>query len=112
MSLLKPDLSVVIAIATGVFTIAVYDKALPSTAEIHATDALDGSVDAARKKASWMAAGAIAGVTLLTRDPAPLIIGGVTLFALDFHARHANASDPATGDLVSPAPGYAQTDRG
>lgn len=105
-SILKPEGSVGLGIATGIFVYAIYDHSLPSTATIQATDPLDANVDAARKKASWAAAGAVAGITLLTKDVNILILGGVTLFALDMHARHANASDNYTGELVAPAPGF------
>ena len=105
-SILKPEGSVGLGIATGIFVYAIYDHSLPSTATIHATDPLDANIDASRKKASWAAAGAVAGITLLTKDVNILILGGVTLFALDMHARHANASDNYTGELVAPAPGF------
>jgi hypothetical protein len=107
-SILKPDGSVALGLATGIMVYAVYDHSLPSTATIHATDALDANVDAARKKAAWTSAGVVSIVTLLTKDVNILILGGVVLFALDFHTRHANASNPETGELVSPAPGYPE----
>lgn len=107
-SILKPDGSVALGLATGILVYAVYDRSLPPTAVIHATDAQDMNVDAARKKAAWASAGVVSIVTLLTKDVNILILGGAVLFALDFHTRHANASNPETGDLVSPAPGYPQ----
>jgi hypothetical protein len=108
-SILKPEGSIGLGIATAIFVYAIYDHSLPATAVVHATDPLDGNIDAARKKASWTAAGGVSLVTLLTKDVNILILGGVTLFALDMHARHANASDNVTGDLVAPAPGYVTT---
>ena len=108
MPILKPDGSVVVAIATGILVYAIHDRALPDMATIHQTGALDGNIDAARKKAVWAEAGAVALVTLLTKDVNPLVIGGFMIFALDWHTRHANASDNETGNLVSPAPGYRQ----
>jgi len=105
-SILKPDGSIAIGIATMIATVVIYDRSLPSGAIMHATDANDINIEAGRKKATWTAAGVLSVITLLTKDINVFILGGVTLAALDFHARHANASNPATGALVSDT-GYA-----
>jgi hypothetical protein len=96
-----PQGSVVASLATAIMVYAVYDRSLPDAATIHATDANDINIEASRKKATITAAGLISVVTLVTKDVNTFILGGVMLFALDFHARHANASNPATGALVS-----------
>lgn len=105
-SILKPDGSIAIGLATAVMVVAVYDRALPNAATMHATDANDSNIEAGRKKAVYTSAGILAAVTLLTKDVNVFILGGVVLFALDFHARHANASNPVTQQLVSDQ-GYA-----
>jgi len=105
-SILKPDGSVAIGIATAMFVYSIYDKSLPDVATIHATDAGDINVEAARKKAAWSAAAAISGVTLLTKDVSVFILGAATLFVLDMHTRHANASNNQTADLVTQGYGY------
>jgi hypothetical protein len=105
-SILKPDGSIGLGIATMVLTYAIYDHNLPDMATIHATDPGDINVEAARKKAAWTAAAAISAITLLTKDVNILILGGVTLFAFDMHTRLANATNPATGSLVSQGQGY------
>jgi hypothetical protein len=105
-SILKPDGSIALGLATAITTYAIYDRSLPDAATMHATDANDINIEAGRKKATLTAAAVLGAVTLLTKDVNVFILGGVTLFALDFHARHANASNPATGALVSDQ-GYA-----
>jgi hypothetical protein len=105
-SILKPDGSIGMGIATMVVTYAIYDHALPDMATIHATDAGDINIEAARKKAAWTSAAAVSAITLLTKDVNILILGGVMLFALDMHTRHANATNPDTGNLVTS--GYGQ----
>ena len=105
-SILKPEGSIVAGLATGIMVYAVYDRSLPNAATMHATDAGDINIEAARKKAAWTSAGVLSVVTLLTRDVNVFVLGAVVLFALDMHTRHANMSNPDTGDLVSPAPGY------
>lgn len=107
-SVFKPEGSVIAALATGVLVAAIYNQNLPSTAQMSATDAGDPNIDSARKKATWEAAGAVSAIALISRDMNVLILGGVVLFAMDLAARHANATHPVTGDLVSPAPGYRQ----
>lgn len=100
-SILKPDGSVAMGVATGILVYAVYDHSLPPTAIIHATDARDINIEASRKKAAWASAGVLSAVTLLTKDVNVFVLGAVVLFALDMHTRHANASNPDTGQLVS-----------
>jgi hypothetical protein len=100
-SILKPDGSVAIGIATMIAVYAIYDRSLPDAATMHATDANDINIEAGRKKATVTAAGVLSVITLLTKDVNVFVLGGVTLFALDMHARHANASNADTGALVS-----------
>lgn len=105
-SILKPDGSVAIGIATGILVYAIYDKELPDMATIHATDAGDINVDMSRKKAAWASAGVLSAITLVTKDINVFVLGAVMIFALDMHTRHANASHPATGTLVTQGYGY------
>jgi hypothetical protein len=108
-SILKPDNSVALGVATAVFVYTIYSKALPDTGTIHATDPGDVNIDLARKKAAWTAAAAVSGITLLTKDISVFTLGAAAIFALDMQTRHANASNNETGELVSQAPGYGNT---
>jgi hypothetical protein len=105
-SILDPKSAVGVGVISAILVYAIYERGLPDSATMHATDANDTNIDAGRRKATYTAAIAVAGLTLLTRDITVFTISGATLFALDFHARHANASNPVTGNLVSDA-GYA-----
>jgi hypothetical protein len=113
-SILKPEGSVTIGIATGVMVWAVYERSLPSMAVMNATPANDINLEAARKTAALTSAAILAGVTLLTRDVDVFILGSAVLIALDWHARIGNARSPETGQLVAPGgqglsgQGYAQ----
>lgn len=100
-SILKPDGSVFMGIATMAFVAFVYTKEIGPSAVVYATKANDRNIDTARKKATWTSLGAISAITLLTHDVNVFILGGATAIALDWHTRHANASHPATGELVS-----------
>jgi len=105
-SILKPNESVTVAIATGILVYAVNDRFVPNGGVMSKTPAFDDSIETGRRQAAWTEAGIVAGLTLLTRDVNILIVGAAMIFALDWKARHANATDPDTGNLVSPAPGY------
>lgn len=105
-SILKPEGSVGIAIATGGLVAGIYALNMPNAATMHATEANDINIEAARKKATITAAAVLSGITLVTRDVNVFILGGIILFAFDFTARHANASNDQTGMLVSDQ-GYA-----
>jgi hypothetical protein len=100
MSILKPEGSLALGVATAGMVYGVYSFSLPNTATMHATQAQDNNIEAARKKAAWTSTAVVSMVSLLTKDKTILVLGGVVLIALDWHARHANAVDPTTGQLV------------
>lgn len=101
-SILKPDGSVLMGVATAALVAFIFKTQLPTSAVVHATSpANDTNIDAARKKATWTSIAALSAITLLTRDTGPFVLGGIVTVALDFNARHANASHPVTGQLVS-----------
>lgn len=108
MSVLKPEGSLVLGVATAAMVYGVYTFSLPNTAQMHATMPGDINIEAGRKKAAWTSAVVVAGVSLMAKDKTIFVLGGVVLIALDWHARHANVSHPETGKLVS-TQGYAPT---
>ena len=100
-SVLKPEGSVLLGGITVLTVLAVYGKTLPTTAVMHATAANDDNLEAGRKKATITAEVLLGAISLITRDANVFILGGLTIVALDWHARHANAASPSTGELVS-----------
>lgn len=102
-SILKPEGSMLLGGVTVLTVLAVYGKTLPNTAMLQATQANDSNVEAARKKATITAEIILGTISLLTKDANVFILGGLTIIALDWHTRHANASAPDTGELVSGA---------
>jgi hypothetical protein len=78
----------------------IYSFSTPPTAVIHATQAGDDNVERGRKKAAWTSAAVVAAISLMARDKTIFILGGATVFALDWHTRHANAVSPDTGQIV------------
>jgi len=100
-SILKPQGSVAMGIATGVLVYTIFDRSLPDAATMHATRPYDINIESGRKKAVYTSAAVLSAVTLLTKDVNVFILGGIVLIALDVHARHANVTAPDTGKLVS-----------
>lgn len=100
-SVLKPEGSVLLGGVTVLTVLAIYGKTLPNTAMMHATQANDVNLESGRKKATITAEVLLGAISLITRDANVFILGGLTIIALDWHSRHANATSPTTGELVS-----------
>lgn len=97
---LKPSESVMVSLATGAMVFGVYQYSLPSVAEAHATEPYNNNLAAGRKKAMWTSAVVVGGMFLLTHDPNVFTIGGLSLLALEWSHRHANATHPNTGKVA------------
>lgn len=106
-SLLSPPASIGAAIGTAGLVFAIYALNVPNVAVIHATDAHDTNIEAARKKAAWSAAIATLAVSALAKDLNPWIVGGGAIIVSDLYVRHANATSPDTGQMVA-TQGYGQ----
>lgn len=100
-SLLTPPASIGVAIGTAGLVFAIYAVMVPNVGLVHATDAHDINVDAARKKAAITGGIAAAAVTLLSRDVNPWILGGSAVIISDIMVRHANIASPADGKMVA-----------
>lgn len=94
---LKPEVSLAVALATGTLVYAIYQNATPTLADIRTADQYNGDISAARKGASWTAAAAVAGISLVSKDAGPFVLGGAMIIALDWFHRHADAVNPLTG---------------
>lgn len=101
MSILKPEGSLTLGIATAAMVYGSYTFALPSGAMMHATPPQDINIEASRKKAAWTSVVLVAAVSLLAKDKTIFVLGGLAVIALDAHARVANASSPDTGKVVT-----------
>jgi hypothetical protein len=104
MSILKPEGSLTLGAATAAVVYAAYTFNLPNVATMTATLPHDSNIDSARKRAAWTSAGAVIVVSVLAKDKTIFVLGGLTLMALDWHARHANGIHPETGKTVSATP--------
>lgn len=100
MSLLKPDQSIIGALAVMTATVAIYSNGLPSIADVRTAAPGNKDIDASERSAAWMAAGVVAGTSILTKDPTIFIIGGATVIALSWWYRHGNMVNPESGMAV------------
>ena len=98
---LKPSESLVTGLAVATVVYAVYEHTVPSVADTRGAAPNNSNLDSSRKLATWTAAGIVAGVSLLAKDPTIFTIGGTVLVALDFSHRHANAVNPATQKITA-----------
>jgi 3D (Asp-Asp-Asp) domain-containing protein len=101
MPILKPSDSIIASMAVAALAAGIWQYSLPSTAEMHATQAYDPNIEAARKKAAWTSAAVVSAVSLIAKDPNIFILGSVIVIAFDWHARHALITHPDTGQIVS-----------
>lgn len=98
---LKPEVSLTVALATGTLVYAIYSNATPTLADIRSADQYNADLNGSRKGASWTAAAAVAGISLVSKDPGPFIVGGAMVIAMDWFHRHADAVNPLTGRAVA-----------
>lgn len=94
---LKAETSLTVGLATAAVVYSVYSNALPTVADIRVGDANDDHIARAEQLAAWTAAGVVAGVALIAKDPTVFVMGGTMVVALAWWHRHANAVDPISG---------------
>lgn len=100
---LKPEVSLSVAAAVGVLVWSIYSHAVPALVDHRVGDVDDANARAAERTATWTAAGVVAGVSLLTKDPTVFVVGGSMVTILSFWHRHANMVNPLTGRATVPS---------
>jgi hypothetical protein len=99
---LKPEMSLAVAAATGVLVYGIFQTELPPTADVHAAPAYNPHITGSLTTAAWTSAAAVAGVSLLAKDPTVFVVGGALAAFLTWRYKHANAVNPGTGQVVLP----------
>lgn len=97
---LKPDQSVMVALATGAVVYGIYTNALPTIADVRSAQPGNGDIQAAERSATWISTAVVAGVSLIARDPTIFILGGAMVIALAWWHRHADMVKPELGKAV------------
>jgi hypothetical protein len=106
--MLKPEVSLPVALATGAVVYGIFQVMLPPVAEAKVTMPNNVHLQTSRKTATVTALAFSGGLSLLAKDPTILIVGGTLAVVLDFVHRHADAVHPQTGQMVAPAVGTAE----
>ena len=96
---LKPEVSLTVALATGTLVYSLYNRGLPSTADVRVGKQGDPDIDAIRKQNAWMAAAVVSGISLMARDATVFIVGGAMVVGLDWLTRYANWTNPLSGKV-------------
>lgn len=104
VSLLKPEASVMAAIATSALVIGIYQQGLPSLVDHRLGEVGDQAAKVSGKTADWTATGTVALLTLLTKDPTVFSMGAATIIAMSLWHKMANWTDPLTQKLIGSKP--------
>lgn len=103
MKLFQPrisgDNSIITSLAIAGLVIGIYQAKLGPVSDVHATDANDGNVAASIKKAGWESLAAVSAIALLAGDMNIVILGGAAVIAEELSYRHANMTNPGTGQI-------------
>lgn len=101
---LKREISLGVGLATAALVWGVFNVALPSVADARVAPPDDGDLRAAERAATWASAAAVAGVSLLAKDPTVFILGGSMVIVLAWWHKHSNHNDPTfSGSAMMPS---------
>lgn len=96
---LKPEASLMGGLAVATVVYAIHSNATPSQADMQALPVGTKDVDVSERRATWTAAGVVAGISLLARDPGIFVIGSAAAVILAWTSRHSLWSDSKTGPI-------------
>lgn len=99
---MKAEASLGMGLATGVVVFSIYSHAMPSVVDHRVGDANDADAGSAERTARWLAAGTVAAISLIAKDPTVFVIGGGIVVALSVWHRYANMLDPVSGSIQAP----------
>src|SRR5687768_13654111 len=109
-SALKPEISIGAGLAVGTLVYAMYSNATPGLADVRSLTENNEDVARAERSTSWMAAGVVAGVSLIARDPVIFTVGGVMVIGMAWMTRHANAVNPDLKRFIPGGTGSVQSE--
>lgn len=100
---LKPEAGVLAGLAVATVVFAVHQNATPSQADIQALPAGTPDIDKAERKATWISAGLVAGISLLAKDPTIFVLGSAATVGMAFWTRNSNYMESIGGRYLSPS---------
>lgn len=100
---LPKEYSLMGGLAVGAVVFAVHSNFTPTMADIQALPAGTPDIDAAERKATWISAGVVAGISLLAKDPTIFVVGSAVTIAMAFATRGANWTESIGGKFLTPS---------
>lgn len=98
--MLKPEASIGTGLAVAGVVYAIHSNFTPSIADMQGLPAGNADTDAAERKATWLSAGVVAGISLIAKDPTIFVIGTVATVGLAWFSRHATWTDSKAGPAI------------
>lgn len=93
---LKPEISIMAALATGGVVYGIFQTSLPSVSDVRTVEAQNVDIESAERGAAWEAAAVVSAISLIAKDPAIFIVGGAMVVILAWKYRHADMVSPIT----------------
>lgn len=102
---LKPSEEIQASVLAAAMVYSVFSLNAPNLADVKAAPANNAIAHGSVKTAAWTSALIVSGVALLAKSPTIFTVGSAMIIAESWKYYHANATDPATGNIVVPAGG-------
>ena len=99
ISKLTPESSVLVGALTAIGVLAIYNHAVPNLTDLRSAPPHDDTIEQERKQAAIEGVVLLVGISLISRDLGPYVIGGAVLVGMDYLIKHANAVNPGTNKL-------------
>lgn len=93
---MRAEVSIPVALGTAGIVWGVFQLAMPTMAECRNNEANDPNLAASERSALAISAVISGGISLLSSDPTPFVVGGLTAVMLAWFYRHHNMIDPGT----------------
>lgn len=94
--MLTPEGKIGLALVTGTLVVGIYQMELASPLDIRSVESGNTDVQSQERSATWMAAAAVAGISLVSKSPEVFTIGGIMVVAMAWTYRHADQVSPLT----------------
>jgi len=100
---LKAEFSIMGGLAVASVVFAIHTQFTPPQADIQALPSGTPDIDKAERKATYMSAGVVSGISLIAKDPTIFVIGSAMTIAMAFMTRHANWTESIGGKYLTGA---------
>lgn len=98
--MLKPEVSLPVALSTAAIVAGVFMNAEPPVADVRTAPKGHPEIATSTKAAAWMSATIVGAVSLIAKDPTVFIIGGGMIVGMTWWYNHANEVNPEWGMAV------------